>query len=155
MENRMDTMLSTNADAQLVLKLYELRTEPRMRTARTWVASQFRPQTAQDCINILHDYGSLECGYLLQVESYWEMAAAFVLHGALDADLFLSCNSENLFVLAKLHPFLREIRSEIPQFFARTEELTTRFKAARLRLEEMIKVQEGRRAQGSQQPVAY
>lgn len=148
----MDTMLATNADAQLVLKLYELRTEAGMRTAWEWVASQFRPQTAQDCLNVLHAYGSLECGYLRQVESYWEMAAAFVLHGALDADLFLACNSENLFLLAKFHPFLQEIRSESPQFLTRTEELAVKFKAARRRLEEMIKMHAARRTEESHQP---
>jgi len=149
----MDTMLATNADAQLVLKLYELRTEAGMRVARKWVTSQFRPQSAQDCLNILRAYGSAECGYLRQVESYWEMAAAFVLRGALDADLFLACNSENLFVLAKFHPFLEEIRAEAPGFFTRTEELTVKFSGARRRMEEMIRVQEMRRSQENPQPV--
>jgi hypothetical protein len=151
MENRMDTMLATNADAQLILKLYELRTEVGMRKARKWVTEQFWPQTAQDALRVLCAFGTDENAYLRQVLSYWEMAAAFVLHGALDADLFLACNGENLFILAKLHPFLKEIREESPFFLIRTEELTMKFPTARRRLEAMIKREEARRAQKSSQ----
>lgn len=152
MENRMDTMLATNADAQLILKLYELRTETGMRKARKWITEQFWPQTAQDLLRVHRAFGSDENAYLRQVLSYWEMAAAFVLHGALDADLFLACNTESLFILAKLHPFLKEIREEAPGFLSRTEELTVKFPTARRQLEVMIKRDEARRAQKNNQP---
>ena len=36
-----------------------------------------------------------------QVVGYWEMAAALVLHGALDRVLFMESNGENLFMVAK------------------------------------------------------
>ncbi len=147
MENRMDTMLATNGDAQLILKLYELRTEERMRNARKWITSEFWPSTAKEVLAVLHASGTEENCYLRQVVSYWEMAAAFVLHGALDADLFLDCNSENLFILAKFYPFLQEIRAEFPGLLVRTEELANRFGDARQRLEGIIRRQESRRAQ--------
>ena len=146
MENRMDTMLATNGDAQLILKLYELRTEERMRIARRWVTAEFWPSTAQDVASVLHASETSENAYLRQVVSYWEMAAAFVLHGALDADLFIACNAENLFILAKFHPFLKEIRTEMPSFLLRTEELANRFGDARQRLQAMIQRQEARLA---------
>jgi hypothetical protein len=145
MENRMDTMLATNGDAQLILKLYELRTEERMRTARRWVTAEFWPQSAQEVLTLLRATDTEQNAYLRQVMSYWEMAAAFVLHGALDADLFLACNSENLFILAKLHPFLKEIRQEHPGLLLRTEELTNRFGDARQRLEGIMRKMELRR----------
>ena len=146
MENRMDTMLATNGDAQLILKLYELRTEERMRTARRWVTAEFWPQGAQEILTLLRAMNTEQNAYLRQVLSYWEMAAAFVLHGALDADLFLACNSENLFILAKLYPFLKEVRQEYPYFLLRTEELAGRFGDARQRLEGLIQRMESRRS---------
>jgi hypothetical protein len=141
----MDTMLATNGDAQLILKLYELRTEERMRTARRWVGAEFWPQSAQEVLTLLRAMDTEQNAYLRQVLSYWEMAAAFVLHGALDADLFLACNNENLFILAKLHPFLKEVRQQHPYFLLRTEELANRFGDARQRLEGLIQKMELRR----------
>ncbi len=142
----MDTMLATNGDAQLILKLYELRTEERMRNARRWVTSEFWPSSAEEILSVLHASETDENAYLRQVTSYWEMAAAFVLHGALDADLFIACNTESLFILAKFYPFLKEVRAESPNFLIRTEELANRFGEARQRLQRMIQKQEARRA---------
>lgn len=145
----MDTMLATNGDAQLILKLYELRTEERMRTARRWVTTEFWPQSAQEVLTLMRATDTEQNAYLRQVMSYWEMAAAFVLHGALDADLFLACNSENLYILAKLHPFVKEIRKDHPGFLLRTEELANRFGDARQRLEGIIRKMELRRTQAA------
>jgi hypothetical protein len=143
----MDTMLASNADAQLILKLYELRTEPTMRTARNWITVQFWPTSASEILIVLRAFGEQENCYLRQVVSYWEMAAALVLHGALAPDLFFDCNRENIFILAKFYPFLAEIRKEMPDFFKHTEDLTTRFSVARQCLEGMMKRNESRRAQ--------
>jgi len=40
----MQKTLATNADAEIILKLYELRTEPVMRLARAWITVDFWPQ---------------------------------------------------------------------------------------------------------------
>lgn len=138
MSLRMDTTLATNADAQLILKLYELRTEAEMRAARKWVNEQFWPESAQQVFDVLRASGTQENAWFRQVVSYWEMAAAFVLHGALDPELFLNCNGENIFILGKVHPFLQEIRAQSPYFLTRTEELTNRFETAKRRLENAI-----------------
>ncbi|HEY4045976.1 MAG TPA: hypothetical protein VGM27_03830 [Acidobacteriaceae bacterium] len=147
MRGRMDTMLATNDDAQLILKLYELRTEAGMRTARKWVTGEFWPKSAQDVVQVLRAFGSQENNYLRQVVSYWDMAAAFVLHGALDGSLFLDCCSENLFIFAKFWPFLNEIRVESAGFLKQTEELTIKFSSARERVENIRKAQDSRQEQ--------
>ena len=36
--------LATAADGELILKLYELRTEPTMRQARAWIMVEFWPE---------------------------------------------------------------------------------------------------------------
>ena len=138
-------MLANHDDAQLILKLYELRTESGMRAARKWVTAEFWPERAQDVVSVLRAFGTQENNYLRQVVSYWEMAAALVLHGALDGSLFLDCCTENLFILAKFSPFLNEIRTEAAAFLKQTEELTIRFSSARDRMENMKKRQESMR----------
>ena len=93
--------MATAADGEIVLKLYELRREERMRTARNWVIHKFLPQSLDDLLAVQRDFGSEHNQYWRQVIGYWEMASALVLRGALDSDLFLDSNGENLFLYAK------------------------------------------------------
>jgi len=79
----------TVADAQLILHLYELRREPEMRKARNWWGGEVFPQNADDYLKVLWAMNSPENNWLRQVQSYWGMAAAFVLQGVLNEDLFL------------------------------------------------------------------
>ena len=76
----------TYEDAQLVLKLYELRREEKLRAARDWFISKFFPQTADDVTALT----GTENAYYRMVTTYWEMAASFVVRGILNADLFLA-----------------------------------------------------------------
>jgi hypothetical protein len=68
--------------------------------------------------------------WLRQVLTYWEMAAAMVLHGAVSAELFVDCNAEGFFMLAKFAPILDGIREKNPGFLMKTAELVNRFSAA-------------------------
>ena len=140
------TALSSSGDAELILKLYELRRETTMRVARHWVSAEFKPDSAEDVIGILHDYGSQHNQYLRQVVSYWEMAAAFVLRGALDGELLVDCCNENIFLLAKFQPFLGQIRQHFPHFLVRTEQFVMKHAVARANVERLVKANEGRRS---------
>ena len=142
----MEATLASNADAQLILKLYELRREETMRKARSWMTGQFWPATIDEFLAVQRAAGTNENCYLRQVSSYWDMAASFVLHGALDADLFIECNSENFFLLAKFQPLMSEIRTVMPSFFAKTEQLVMKHGTARQKFEGMVKAVPGRRA---------
>src|SRR5665213_1393007 len=99
--------MATATDAELILKLYELRTEATMRAARKFVAG-FNPASFEEFIALHRDAGSDRNAYWRQATSYWEMASALVLHGALDADLFLDTNGEPFFYYAKFTPFFEE-----------------------------------------------
>jgi hypothetical protein len=63
------------------------------------------------------------------------MAAAFVLHGAVSADLFFDCNQEGLLLLAKYELILDEMRQRNPYFMIKTSELIKRYPAAAARYE--------------------
>ena len=91
-----------------ILKLYELRSEASMRKARDWFATGFFPESTQDILDVLVGEHSAE---FRMVASYWDMAAAFVVFGAINADMFNAINTEHVVVYAKLQPFLSEIRA--------------------------------------------
>lgn len=141
----MERMLATPADAEIILKLYELRTEPLMRQARAWMTGEFWPNTAEDFFAVASNPADPHNAHLRQVMSYWEMAAAMVLHGAVSADLFVDCNSEGFFILAKFAHILDAIRERMPHFMNKTSEMVNRFSAAGARYEVALKNVEGRR----------
>lgn len=142
----MERMLATPADAEIILKLYELRTEAVMRQARAWLAGEFWPATAEEFFRVALDPAEAHNAWFRQVTSYWEMAAALVLHGAVSAELFVDCNGEGFFLLAKFAPLLESIREKIPNFLAKTSEVVSRFSAATQRYETTVKGLEARRA---------
>ena len=127
--------MASAADADLILRLYELRREPRMRAARNWVVHEFAPETLDDLLEVQRDFGSEHNQYWRQVISYWEMAAAFVLRGALDGDLFFDSVGEIIFLQAKFGRFQQEFaeRSGSPGFMPNSAELVERFPQARQR----------------------
>jgi hypothetical protein len=73
------------------------------------------------------------------------MAAAMVLHGAVSAELFVDCNAEGFFLLAKFAPILEAIREKNQGFLIKTSELVNRFSAAAQRYEAVLKNVEARR----------
>jgi hypothetical protein len=91
-----------------ILKLYQLRSEETMRQARDWFATRFYPETTQDILNVLVSEHSAD---FRMVASYWDMAAAFVVFGAINDEMFNAINTEHVAVYAKLQPFLAEIRA--------------------------------------------
>ena len=141
----MERMLATPDDAEIILKLYELRTEAEMRKARAWMTGEFWPATAEEYFAVAENPADPHNAWLRQVLTYWEMAAAMVLHGAVSAELFVDCNGEGFFLLAKFAPILEEIREKNPGFMMKTAELINRFSAAAQRYEGVLKRLEARR----------
>jgi hypothetical protein len=141
----MERMLATAADAEIILKLYELRREPVMREARAWMTGEFWPNTAEEFFAVALNPADPHNAWFRQVTSYWEMAAAMVLHGAVSAELFVDCNGEGFFLLAKFAPLLPAIREKQPGFMVKTSEVITRFSAASQRYEVTLKSMEARR----------
>jgi len=141
----MERMLATPADAEIVLRLYELRTEAEMRKARAWMTGEFWPKTAEEFFAVSGNPADPHNAWFRQVITYWEMAAAMVLHGAVSAELFVDCNGEGFFLLAKFAPILDEIRARNPGFLTKTSELINRFSAGAQRYEVTLKAMAARR----------
>ena len=113
--------MSKQAEADLILKLYELRREDVMRKAREWFAMEFNPESAADVKNTMFSEHS---GHLRMVMSYWDMAAALVNHGAISLDMFNDTNGEYFIVFSRIEPLLTDLRAMMgPQFMANLERL--------------------------------
>ncbi|HWT67353.1 MAG TPA: hypothetical protein VN151_14665 [Terracidiphilus sp.] len=141
----MERTLATPADAEIILKLYELRTEALMRQARAWMGGEFWPVTAEEFFAVASNPADPHNAWFRQVSTYWEMAAAMVLHGAVSPDLFVDCNGEGFFLLAKFAHILDAIRERNPGFFAKTSEMIRRYPSAAARYEIVLKNVEARR----------
>jgi hypothetical protein len=113
--------MSKQEEAELILKLYDLRREPTMRKARDWFFAEFNPQSITDFSNALFSEHS---GHVRMVVTYWDMAAALVNDGAIPLELFTQTNGEHFTVFAKIELLLAEIRANFgPQFAANLEKL--------------------------------
>ena len=126
---------ATAADAELIIKLYDLRREAEMRKARNWWLTTFWPESVDEIAKIGMAMGTQENNWLRQVGGYWEMAASMVLHGVLNEDLFLELgfSGEMFFFFTKISPFLPELRERFksPNMFGNVEKLINRSKKGR------------------------
>ncbi len=126
------------ADAELILKLYDLRREAEMRKARNWWAGEFWPGSADDFMKVAMAWGSQENNWLRQVGGYWDLAASLVVHGLVSEELFLepAFSGEMFLIFAKIHPVLEELRERLqsPTMLANVEKVIKRSKKGRDRL---------------------
>lgn len=93
--------------ADLIMKLYDLRREETMRDARKWFVAFF-PESVEDITKTMLDEKA--SAYYRMVTSYWDMAASFVNHGAIEEEMFFDANGESIIVFSKIQPFLGEMR---------------------------------------------
>jgi len=110
-----------------------------MRQARAWITGEFWPTTLEEFNAVSENPKDPHNPHLRQVVTYWEMAAALVLHGAVSADLFVDCNAEGFYLLAKFAPILEAIREKNPPFLSKTSEVVNRFATAAQRYESIQK----------------
>jgi hypothetical protein len=117
--------MATVDDANLILKLYDLRREETMRKARNFVLFEFNPQSADEILALFTDGKHPERNaYFRQAVSYWDMAAALVNHGTINPELFFDTNGEYLAIWAKFGDFVPKIRESFgPQFLINLEKL--------------------------------
>lgn len=130
---------ATAQDAELILKLYDLRREPTMRKARDFMATQFWPQNYDQFKAVVSAFGTEQNAWLRQVWTYWDMAAAMVLKGAINEDLFFETSGEPYFYYAKFKPFIDQTRKDFnsPEFMANIETLVNKTPQAKDRVKRL------------------
>jgi hypothetical protein len=117
---------ATYDDANLILKLYDLRREPRLRDARKWFGGAPQFQSREEWLKFCPP-GSEENASYRMVVTYWEMAASLVAGGVLNAELFYASNLEMLFVWEKIRVMLPEVRAaqRNPRLYRNLEQVAT------------------------------
>ncbi|MEO8190731.1 MAG: hypothetical protein ABI682_10365 [Acidobacteriota bacterium] len=128
--------VATHHDAELILKLYDLRREERMRAARDWFLQKFSPRSIDDVRALAG--GTPENASYRMVTTYWDMAASFISHGILDASLFLESGGEMLVVWAKLEHVVPAIRAETnPRLLINVEKVVEMSPSAQERMKSL------------------
>ena len=108
--------MSTNArpatvdDVNLILRLYELRRETRMREARRWFVSSFKVKNYAE-FSALCPVGSEENASFRMMATYYEMVASFITSGVLHPELFYQSGREMLMVWERIRHLLPEMRA--------------------------------------------
>lgn len=123
----------SHADAQLVLRLYDLRREAVMRESRRTIAG-WTPRSFEDVVAITKLDDPRNAAWR-QVSSYFEMAYGFARHGIVPADFLAENATEGLLLYAKIEPHLKTFRKQIsPTAFRNSEWIVRKSTVARERL---------------------
>ncbi len=137
-------------DADLVLRLYDLRREASLREARRFITSEFWPASADELLAISRTDHPGHVA-MRQVAGYYEMAYGLARHGIVNPDYLVEYTGEGMFVLAKVHPWLAELRAAtFPTSFRNAEWLATHcdtgreiFAAFRQRVQKALAARKG------------
>jgi hypothetical protein len=100
---------ATYDDVNLVLKLYEMRREERLREARRWFAASFKVKTFDEFTKLCPPGSDPNASYRM-VTTYWEMVASFLTSGVLNAELFYQTGREMLFTWERVRDILPTVR---------------------------------------------
>lgn len=97
-------------DAELLLRVYDLRRESVMRESRTAINRDFWPKAWEDVQAVLKGDHPLNAPYR-QTGSYWEMVYSFARYGIVSPGFWIENNGEGLLLFARVEPFLAELRA--------------------------------------------
>jgi hypothetical protein len=122
----------THEQANLMLRLYEMRREPRLREARDWFMANFHPTSGEEMQQQLPP-SSKENASMRMVISYWQMVASIVNRGLIDEEFFFENSGEQWVVWERLRPVIGAMRarSKNPQQLRALEEHVKRLEAWR------------------------
>jgi hypothetical protein len=124
-------------DADLVLKLYDLRREPVMRESRSAVNAKYWPRTAEEAVAVTANDHPLHVAFN-QTRDYWEMVYGMARHGIIHADFLVENNGEGLFLYARVEPYLAAIRQAAsPRSFLNAEWIVAHSATAQAIMENM------------------
>lgn len=104
------------------MQLYDLRREEKMREARNWFISFF-PESVDDIMKVMVDEAT--SSKYRMVTTYWDMAAGFVVRGAIDEEMFFDSGGEAWVIFSKIQPYIDGVREVLgsPNYLRHLEAL--------------------------------
>lgn len=119
---------ATHAQAQLLLQLYDLRREPRLREARAWFGANFHVRTPEEAEKLCPS-GSENSAFMRMMTGYWEQACLLLNHGLLDPEQFFTTSGEFYMVWQRLSPIAEAWRGiyKNPHFFGNLEKAARKY----------------------------
>ena len=108
-------------DADLVLKIYDLRLEPVLQEYRSAIDAKYWPRSEEEALAVTVTEHPLN-GAFLQTSDYWEMVYGMARHGIIHADFLVENNGEGLLLFARVEPWVAAFRKTVsPHFFRNAE----------------------------------
>jgi hypothetical protein len=108
-------------DADIVLRLYEMRREEVMRQSRNMLNGQFWPKNYDDVAALMKPDNPMNAAFR-QVSSFWEMVYGMAVNGIVNAEYLMESSGEGLYFYAKIAPYIEQLRKEnSPTMFRHTE----------------------------------
>jgi len=101
---------ATYDDVNLILRLYDMRREEKLRAARVWFVANFKPKTLSEAMAVAGPGADGNAAFRQSV-SYWEMVASFITSGVLNQELFFQSNRELLLFWLRLKPVVKDLRA--------------------------------------------
>ncbi|MFZ0880969.1 MAG: hypothetical protein WCA98_02690 [Candidatus Acidiferrales bacterium] len=122
----------THEQAEMLLKLYDLRRETKLREARAWFIANFHPASFDEVVKNFPP-GSEGGAYMRMVIGYWDMFANFSNRGLVDEEMTFETSGEQWLVWELMKPVIVEWRaaSKNPFMAANLEEHAKRLEAWR------------------------
>lgn len=112
-------------DAELVLKLYDLRREALLREARATLLAEFHPTSLDDVLALTKPDHPHNAAFR-QCSSFWEMTYGMARHGVIHAEFMMESNGEGLLLFSRVEPWLKEFREAVsPTSFRNAEWVAT------------------------------
>lgn len=100
---------ATYDDVNVILQLYEMRREARLREARKWFTGSFKVKSFDEYLALCPPGSEANASYRMVV-TYWEMVASFLTSGVLNAELFYQSGRELLLVWERVRDVLPAVR---------------------------------------------
>ena len=117
----------THEQANLLLRVYELRREPRLREARAWFIAKFEAKSPEERAKA-YPPGSVEDANIRMVISYWDMVAGLVNRGLIDDELFFESSGEAWIVWDRIRDIAATARATYknPHMYKNLEQVVKR-----------------------------
>jgi hypothetical protein len=120
----------THEQAHLILRLYDLRREPRLREARAWFVANFDAQSLEE-VGQKCPPGSEANASMRMAITYWDMAAGMANRGLVDDEMFFGNAGEGFLVYDRIRDVLPVMRTAFqnPHLWGQLEAFGKRMEA--------------------------